>query len=67
MTISLRLQSPLLKETTTIRTLLTFVLMAATQDYPSTQSLAAYLDENYGKDSFKDSRIIINKYLRRSI
>lgn len=48
MTISLRLQSPLLKDTTTIRTLLTFVLMAATQDYPSTQSLATYLDENYG-------------------
>lgn len=48
MTISLRLQSPLVKETTTIRTLLTFVLMAATQDYPSTKALATYLDENYG-------------------
>ena len=47
MTISLRLQSPLLKETTTMRTLLTFVMMAATQDYPSTKSLARYLDENY--------------------
>ena len=43
MTISLRLQSPLLKETTTMRTLLTFVMMAATQDYPSTKSLARYL------------------------
>ncbi len=29
--------------------------------------LNKYLDENYGKDSFKDSRLIINKYLRRSI
>lgn len=48
MTISLRLQSSLLKETTTIRTLLTFVLVAATQDYPSTKTLATYLDENYG-------------------
>ena len=48
MTISLRLQSPLLKETTTIRTLLTFVLVAATQEYPSTKTLATYLDENYG-------------------
>lgn len=47
-TISLRLQSPLKKETTTLRTLLTFVLVAATKDYPSTQALAAYLDENYG-------------------
>lgn len=47
-TISLRLQSPLLKETTTIRTLLTFVLIAATKKYPSTKQLAAYLDENYG-------------------
>ena len=48
MTISLRLQSPLSKETTTMRTLLTFVMMAATQDYPSTKSLARYVDENYG-------------------
>lgn len=48
MTISLRLQSPLLKETATIRTLLTFVLMAATQEHPSTKALATYLDENYG-------------------
>lgn len=47
-TISLRLQSPLLKETTTIRTLLTFVLIAATKKNPSTKQLAAYLDENYG-------------------
>lgn len=47
-TISLKLQSPLLKETTTLRTLLTFVLIAATKKYPSTKQLAAYLDENYG-------------------
>lgn len=47
-TISLRLQSPLLKETTTLRTLLTFVLVAATKKYPSTKELASHLDENYG-------------------
>lgn len=47
-TISLRLQSPLTKEETTLRTLLTFVLVAATKKYPSTKELAAYLDENYG-------------------
>lgn len=47
-TISLRLQSPLSKETTTLRTLLTFVLIAATKKYPSTKEVAAYLDENYG-------------------
>lgn len=46
--VSLRLQSPLLKETTTIRTLLTFVLIAATRQYPSTKELASYLDDNYG-------------------
>lgn len=47
-TISLRLQSPLQKETTTLRTLLTFVLIAATKKYPSTKEIASYLDENYG-------------------
>lgn len=47
-TISLRLQSPLTKETTTLRTLLTFVMVAATKTYPSTKELAAYLEENYG-------------------
>ena len=47
-TISLRMQSPLTKETTTLRTLLTFVLIAATKDYPSTKLLASYLDDNYG-------------------
>lgn len=48
MTISLRMQSQLTKEETTLRTLLTFVLVAATNKYPSTQEIAAYLDENYG-------------------
>lgn len=47
-TISLRLQSPLQQETTTLRTLLTFVAIAATRKYPSTKLLASYLDENYG-------------------
>lgn len=47
-TMSLRLQSPLTKETTTLRTLLTFVIVAATKKYPSTKELASYLDENYG-------------------
>lgn len=46
--ISLRLQSTLSKEETTLRTLLTFVLVASTQKLPSTQALASYLDENYG-------------------
>ena len=36
-TMSLRLQSPLTKETTTLRTLLTFVIVAATKKYPSTK------------------------------
>ncbi len=47
-TISLRLQGELNKETTTMRTLLTFVLIAATKKYPSTKDLASHLDENYG-------------------
>ncbi len=47
-TISLRLQNNLTKETTTIRTLLTFVLISATKDLPSTQRLASELDYNYG-------------------
>lgn len=46
--VSLRLQSELTRETTTIRTLLTFILIAATKKYPSTKELASYLDENYG-------------------
>ncbi len=47
-TISLRLQNELKKEESTIRTLLTFVLIASTKKYPSTKELAAYLDEMYG-------------------
>ncbi len=46
--ISLRLQSKLTKEETTLRTLLTFVLVSATQKLPSTKELASFLDENYG-------------------
>lgn len=46
--ISLRLQNKLTKEETTIRTLLTFVLVSATKKLPSTKELASYLDENYG-------------------
>lgn len=47
-TISLRLQNQLTRETTTIRTLLTFVMISATKDLPSTQLLASELDYNYG-------------------
>ena len=49
MTVSLRLQNTLTKETTTMRTLLTFVLIAATKKLSSTKKLAMYLDENYGE------------------
>ena len=48
MTISLRFQNLLKRDETTLRTLLTFVLIAATQKYPSTKELARYLDNNYG-------------------
>ncbi|MEG0276094.1 MAG: pitrilysin family protein [Coprobacillus sp.] len=66
-TISLRMQSPLSKETTTLRSLLTFVLIAATKKYPSTQSIASHLDENYGSRlstnvSTKGKSQIINVY-----
>lgn len=47
-TVSLRLQSALTKEFTTIRTLLTFVIGAATRKLPSTKLLATHLDDNYG-------------------
>ncbi len=47
-TISLRLQNSLKKETTTLRTLLTFVMVAATRKYPSSKDLTRYLEENYG-------------------
>lgn len=47
-TISLKLASPLTKETSTIRTLLSFMLAGGTQKYPSTQLLSSYLEELYG-------------------
>ena len=47
-TMSLKLRNELTREETTLRTLLTFVLIAATKQYPSTQQLASYLDECYG-------------------
>ncbi len=47
-TISLRLQNYLTRETTTLRTLLNFVMIAATNKLPSTQLLASELDYNYG-------------------
>ena len=47
-TISLRLQNRLTRETSTIRTLLTFVLIASTNKYKTTKDIAAYLDEMYG-------------------
>lgn len=47
-TVSLRLQNHLKRETATLRTLLTFVLIASTNQYKTTKELAAYLDEMYG-------------------
>lgn len=47
-TMSLRLQNHLTKEDTTKRALLTFVLIAATNKFPSTKELASYLDGCYG-------------------
>ncbi len=47
-TISLKLASPLTKETSTIRTLLSFMLAGGTKKYPSTQLLSSYLEELYG-------------------
>ena len=47
-TMSLRLQNHLTRQDTTLRALLTFVLIAATKKHPSTQALASYLDECYG-------------------
>ena len=47
-TISLRLQNSLKRETTTLRTLLTFVMIGATEKLPSTKLLASELDYNYG-------------------
>ncbi|MCD7951053.1 MAG: insulinase family protein [Erysipelotrichaceae bacterium] len=47
-TISLRFQNLLTKDNTTLRTLLTFVLIAATNKFTTTKDLASYLDDNYG-------------------
>ena len=48
LSMSLRLRSPLTRDTTTLRTLLTFVMIAATKKHPSTKAIASYLDECYG-------------------
>lgn len=65
--LSLRLQSPLSKETTTLRTLLTFVLSAATQELPSSKLISQFLDDQYGARlsaniSTKGKSHIINVY-----
>lgn len=47
-TISLKLKNLLTKETTTVRTLLSFMLTAGTKDFPSTKAFSQYLEEMYG-------------------
>ena len=47
-TISLKLQNTLDKETVAKRTLLSFMLTTGTKDYPSTQELSKYLESMYG-------------------
>lgn len=47
-TISLKLASPLKRETSTIRTLLSFMLTGGTNKYPSTKLFSSYLEELYG-------------------
>ncbi len=47
-TISLRLQNELTRKTSTLRTLLTFILIGSTKKYPTTKELAGYLDDMYG-------------------
>jgi predicted Zn-dependent peptidase len=47
-TISLKLQNELNRDTATLRTLLAFVLVGSTKQYPTTKDLAAYLDDMYG-------------------
>lgn len=47
-TISLKLQNHLDKETVSKRTLLSFMLTGGTKDYPSTQALSKYLENLYG-------------------
>ena len=47
-TISLKLQNTLDKETVAKRTLLSFMLTTGTKDSPSTQELSKYLESMYG-------------------
>lgn len=47
-TISLKLQNKLEKETVSKRTLLSFMFTTGTKDYPSTQELSKYLENLYG-------------------
>lgn len=47
-TISLKLKNVLKKETTTARTLLSFMLTAGTKDYPSTKIFSKNLEDMYG-------------------
>lgn len=47
-TISLKLQNKLEKETVSKRTLLSFMFTTGTKDYPSTQELSQYLESMYG-------------------
>lgn len=47
-TISLKLKNLLQKETTTIRTLLSFMLTTGTLEYPSTQTFSQHLEDLYG-------------------
>ena len=47
-TISLKLQNTLDKETVAKRTLLSFMLTTGTKEYPSTQELSKYLESMYG-------------------
>lgn len=47
-TISLKLKNLLQRETTTIRTLLSFMFTAGTKEFPSTQSFSQHLEDMYG-------------------
>lgn len=47
-TISLKLVNELKKETTTIRTLLSFMLSSGTKDFPSTKLFSMHLEDMYG-------------------
>lgn len=47
-TISLKLKNLLQRDTTTIRTMLSFMLTAGTKEYPSSKSFSKHLEEMYG-------------------